>query len=348
MDTKVKHLEIHTNNSIVPLQRISDSSWCFVPKEDIPMRAKYEIKSATSHPTANCTITVSENFIHAKIEQQDILRYAISTQFPADSLPLYYRRSGFIHPITTRQGAVITDDFPEGHVHQHGMFHAWTRTFIQDTLIDFWNQHAQLGEIRHDSVLSVVNGPVFSSFSVSLDYLAYLRDDTLKVSNEIWNFKIYPLAEHYLMDWEIQHTWLGPDSLTIDEYHYGGTAFRGSSEWNLPEGAYDSLVFVETNLHSSHLESNHSRPEWITMYGLTDANQYAGITFIPSRKNFRYPQPVRVHPTMPYFCFAPMVLGKFVLQPYDVYKSNCRMLVFDGKPDYSLIQKIHESYQKDF
>ena len=345
------HLEILTiryMNHEYPLQRIDDRDWCFVPLQDLPIDAELEIKNRPSAFDTICRTASSGDFLVVNISEKEVLKYAVTTQYPADTLPTYYKRSGFIHPISTLSGLTITDDFPEGHVHQHGLFHAWTRTFIRDSLFDFWNQQAQKGDIRHREIKSIRNGPVFSSFEVGLDYIAYFPQDTAIVSDEVWKVTIYPLPENYLIDWQLVHTWLGPDSLVIDQYHYGGTAFRGCKQWNISQGAYDSLVHIETNLHKSHLEANHSRPTWITMYGLVESAQYAGLVIIPSPENLRYPQPVRVHPRMPYFCFAPMVLGKFILQPNDVYESNCRIMVYDGKPDYSLIERTVAAYTNQF
>ena len=45
---------------------------------------------------------------------------------------------------------------------------------------------------------------------------------------------------------------------------------------------------------------------------------------------FRYPQPVRLHPSKPYFVFAPEVLGEFSIEPEQTYESRYRYVVFDG------------------
>jgi len=323
----------------LPLQKTDENTWTFVTPHPLTKGSKLEITHSTTIPSTPCTITQNEEFISARIDTQEILQYAIATQFPADSLPSYYKRSGFIHPLKTLKGRVLTADFPRGHVHQHGIFHAWTRTHVKDSIIDFWNQQARLGDIRHKSVLSIQNGPVFSSFSVVLEYLAFMRGDTAIVAEENWNIRIFPLPEYYLVDWHLQQKCLGPDSIVIDEYHYGGAAFRGTDLWNVEGGAYDSLVYIQTSEGMSHLDGNHSRPEWVTMYGSIQGD-YAGIAMLQYPGNFRYPQPIRIHPTMPYFCFAPMVLGKFILHPGDQYEAKYRIMVFDGNPDPNVIRNI--------
>ena len=49
--------------------------------------------------------------------------------------------------------------------------------------------------------------------------------------------------------------------------------------------------------------------------------------------NFRSPQPVRLHPNKPYFCFAPMVPGAFEIAPGRPYVSRYRLVLHDGRPD---------------
>lgn len=323
----------------IPLQKIEGHQWCFVTPAPIAAGSELEIQTKNGNPVGPCLISRDDDFIIAKIGDREVLKYAVSTQYPPDTLPQYYKRSGFIHPVKTLAGEILTSGFPRGHAHQHGIFHAWTRSHVQDSMVDFWNQQALLGDIRHKEVLEIRNGPVFSSFSVLLEYLAYLDFDTVIVSEEQWNIRLYPFPDYYLVDWHLQHRYTGSDSLVIDHYHYGGAAFRGGEQWNKEEGAYDSLVYVRTSDGKSQIDGNHTRPDWVSMHGIT-GNGYGGIVMYQDPRNFRYPQPVRIHPTMPYFCFAPMVSGEFVLHPDDVYEARYRILVYDGKPEENLV-KLH-------
>mgnify|MGYP002879245777 FL=1 len=60
--------------------------------------------------------------------------------------------------------------------------------------------------------------------------------------------------------------------------------------------------------------------------------------------NFRYPQWVRLHPSMPYFVYAPMVKEPFSIEPGKPYVSKFRYLTFDGKPDLKMIEKAWEDW----
>src|SRR4051794_5805032 len=48
---------------------------------------------------------------------------------PPGTGPLF-TRSGYLHPVHAPCGAIVTDDFPPDHLHQRGVFFAWTKTRI--------------------------------------------------------------------------------------------------------------------------------------------------------------------------------------------------------------------------
>ena len=81
-------------------------------------------------------------------------------------------------------------------------------------------------------------------------------------------------------------------------------------------------------------DGNHTRPRWVAMCGTVDGAP-CGIAALSHPENFRAPQPVRLHPTMPYFCFAPMVGGDLRIETGKPYISRYRFAAFDGeaKPD---------------
>ena len=69
-----------------------------------------------------------------------------------------------------------------------------------------------------------------------------------------------------------------------------------------------------------------------------------GVTVLDHPGNFRFPQPVRLHPNKPYFCFAPMVLGEFEISPGHPYTSRYRLYVHDGPPDAADIERLWNDY----
>jgi hypothetical protein len=53
---------------------------------------------------------------------------------------------------------------------------------------------------------------------------------------------------------------------------------------------------------------------------------------------------MRMHPTEPFFCFAPPQLGEFSIEPGKHYVSRYRFVVFDGAPNKELLDSLWEDY----
>ena len=98
-----------------------------------------------------------------------------------------------------------------------------------------------------------------------------------------------------------------------------------------------------TSLGGTRETGNHSRADWVQMVGPVDGEP-VGITVFSHPQNFRAPQPARLHPQLPYFCFAPMVLGDFQLLPGKPYRMRYRFTVHDGLPD----RLAAESHWRDY
>lgn len=272
----------------------------------------------------------------------NILGYSIATQYPADSLPNYYKRSGFIHPVKTLSGTLISDDFPRGHTHQHALFNAWTKTTFRGEEIDFWNQQNKQGTVEHSKLIETKNDIENPSFSVELSHIAYINGDTIKALHEQWDVATRYRDNYYIFDIESTIQCATTDTVYLNKYHYGGMAFRGADAWNV-ENNYDSICQFKTSESLNHIEGNHSRPTWASMYGKIEGKT-AGIAIIQHPKNLRYPSHIRVHPSMPYFCFIPTVDEGYAIIPEEPFISRYRFVVFDGELDVDMIEKE----EKDF
>src|SRR6056300_243087 len=60
-----------------------------------------------------------------------ILKYQIAEK----SLNGTYNRANYIHPLYTLDGDILTEDFPEDHLHHRGIFWAWHQLNIGDKRI---------------------------------------------------------------------------------------------------------------------------------------------------------------------------------------------------------------------
>lgn len=296
----------------------------------------------SSNEYSNLIIEEKNGFIDVSYQDKSLLSYAIKTQFPHDSLPEYYKRSGFIHPIKTLKGNTVSEGFPEGHVHQHGLFFAWTKTIFLNKEIDFWNQQDQLGTVRHNDALSMKIEDDRSRFSVSLEHLAYVEGDTIIAIDEEWNITVAMRDGYYIMDWTSTQIAHDTTKVIVEKYKYGGAAFRGTDQWSVKNN-YDSICYFMTNEGLKEIDGNHSRPHWASLYGQCE-NGMAGIAIIQHPSNANYPQFIRVHPEMPYYCFMPAVERAFTITNKAPFISKYRLVVFDGELDAETIDGEMEDY----
>lgn len=280
-------------------------------------------------PETEARAEETDSFLNMMAGQKLALRYALAEQLPA-GLPGHYRRSGFIHPAFSPGGMVLTDGFPAGHAHQHGIFLAWVNTLFRAEKVDFWNQQQETGTVVHLALDTLFSGPVFAEAVVRLQHQALAFGPVLE---ERWIIRLYNHGNPFIWEIESSQQNLTEDTLHILEYHYGGLGIRGSGHWN----PADSLNFLEaaevaTRAGETRLAANHTRPGWVAIYGNASSG-LAGLAVMDHPGNFRFPQHVRVHPDMPYFCFAPMVGGAFDLPPGQPFGARYRFIAFDGQPD---------------
>ena len=280
---------------------------------------------------------------NVKLDDKLLMSYAVDTRYPHDTLPQYYKRSGFIHPLKTLNGVTITDGFPVGHTHQHGLFSAWTKSTFRGKVTDFWNQAKEEAIVKHRKINPSANNNEFSS---SLEYIVLIEGDSVVALTEDWDMSLISRDDYYIVDWQITQSGNGSDTLLLNKYHYGGPAFRGSGEWNIPNN-FDSICYFTTNEGLNHIEANHTRPLWASMYGKIGSSM-AGIGIIQAKENIRYPQFIRIHPSMPYYCFIPTVEEPYAIGPHDKVISNYRLVVFDGEVNSEIMNQEMEDFNSRF
>src|SRR5688572_5463166 len=56
---------------------------------------------------------------------------------PSKEIKPVFLRGGYIHPVLTPSGRIVTDDYPSDHYHHHGIWFAWTKTDFEGAHPDF-------------------------------------------------------------------------------------------------------------------------------------------------------------------------------------------------------------------
>ena len=296
-------------------------------------------QSTSKTEVVKAEIKETEKELQVFIGEKPVLTYHKATVFPHDTLPQYYQRSGYIHPVYSPEGQVVTDGMPVGHTHQHGLFFAWVNTTYQGAKTDFWNQQDNSGTVRHKSVKQIRNEETYAEFVTEQEHLSIRGTDTTIVLLEEWTVRIHNQQDAFHIDFKTHQKNISKDTLYINEYHYGGFAFRGSAQWNAKDPIYSDSMQVLTNEGFSRNPANHSHPDWVTAYGKVN-NTLTGVAIKGLESNFRQPQAIRVHPVMPYLCFAPMFDGAFEIPPNGEYEAAYQIVVFDGEVDDGKISNL--------
>lgn len=276
-------------------------------------------------------------------DAEEILTYHTATSPPPAGIAAHFTRSGHIHPLKTPSGKVVTAEFPADHAHQHGVFFAWVQTQFAGHEVDFWNQAKQLGTVRHSRLVESQSGPVYAGFVSELEHLD-LTSGELVVLHETWRVMAMQIGDFHLIDIESTQSVATDQPLKILEYHYGGFGWRGPSEWLLPSagGGATGCEFLTSEEHN-RVKGNHTRPQWVSVTGRVDGAPCT-VAIFGHPTHLRHPQPVRLHPDKPYFCFAPCVLGEFAITRTRPLTSRYRIITHDG-PARS---KLYEALVRDW
>lgn len=291
-------------------------------------------------PPGGVEVTDDGRRVNVAIGDRQVLAYNHQLMpSPIEEKP-QFARSGMLHPVRTPTGQILTDPMPlPHHTHQHAIMMAWVDTTFEGRHVDFWNSDKQQGSVEHTKVDSLSSGPVFGEIICQLRHIDLTAPDGPRPAlNEQWQIRVYNLVDYFLFDITSTQSCATDSPLVLNKYHYGGMAVRGAPEWKNPQQC--RLV---TSEGLGRRRGNHTRPQWVSLSGQLEAGS-GGIVVMGSPHNTRHPQPVRLHPEMPYFCFTPMVLGEMRIEPGTPYVSNYRFLTHDGELNRELAYALHHCY----
>jgi hypothetical protein len=248
-----------------------------------------------------------------------------------------YRRSGYLHPIFDPAGRPITGDMAPDHAHQHGVMFAYEKAQFGGRSLNFWEPSN--GTISHEKTLSTTGGPVFGGFQVLLSHHENdLPDGERNVLRETWTVRVFNLKDYFLFDLASVQSCASDQPLLIDKNSYGGLAVRCHRNWLDPKNSE-----YLTSEGKTRENGNQTRPRWVDLAGVID-EKTSGVTVMDHPDNFRFPQPVRLHPAKPYFCFAPMAVDSFSIVPGTPFLSRYRFYVHISKPDTAKIEMLWRDY----
>lgn len=295
-------------------------------------------------------VVESDSTIVVQDGDQAILTYnKVSPPVP-QGMKGVFERSGCLHPVCSPSGQSVTAMFAKDHPHQQGIFAAWVNTTYEGEAVDFWNLGGGTGRVLHEKVVSTFQENGRAGFEVDLIH----RKETepkVDVLRERWKLTTYPTDGSYrCFDLESTQSAITPKPLLINEYHYGGFAVRGPARWVIKEKPLDMDAREPSGFQNSEgsqrIEGNHQHAKWVSLWGEIEGKPVS-ITVLCDPHNLRAPQAARIHPTKPYFCFAPCVDGEFVIDTDHPYQARYRYLVTDAMPDSKWIQQQWETWSAE-
>lgn len=265
-----------------------------------------------------------------------IVRYqAEPGDLPRPDIAESFRRGGYFHSLTTLRGRLVTDDFPPDHMHHHAVWMAWTKTRFDGRTPDFWNMGQKLGRVEFEGLDALSAAEGIASLTARHRYVDLTARPPAVALSEVWEAKIRVIdATAWALDLTATHTCATGKPLELPEYHYGGLGFRGNRAWN---GAENLKVLTSQGI-TDRIQANTSRERWCWLGGTVDG-ETAGVAILGHPDNFRAPQPVRVHPTEPFFCFAPQQGGTMAIEPGKPYRVRYRLIIADGEPGADRIEE---------
>jgi len=268
-----------------------------------------------------------------------VLNYRYTEIEVPEGVDEIFKRSGYIHPIWSPGGEVLSRIQPPDHYHHYGIWNPWTRTEFEGREVDFWNLGSGQGTVRAKQILEKIEGRVYGGFRSVHNHIDFTGPTGEKVAiNEQWEVNIWnvdPDQKVWLIDFTSIMNPAAEDGITIKEYRYQGFSLRATEKWN------DNNTVILTSEGFDKSDANATRAQWIDVNGISDVEQgTSGILFMTNPGNFNYPEQLRIWPAGAnggvenvYINFNPAQDRDWKLEPGKSYSLKYRMLVYDGSID---------------
>jgi len=274
-----------------------------------------------------------------RINGNDVISYYYNKRPLPAGIDSVYARAGYIHPVLSPSGVILTQDFAEVHPHHHGIWSAWTNVGFNGEKPDFWNVGKETGTVKFESLDDTWEGFVHAGFRSRHRYIDLTSYIPITALNEKWEVRVYNITGYYyIFDVIVTQTANTSMPVVLPEYEYGGIGFRGHEDW---EGK-DKAFFL-TSEGRTRTNGHGTRARWCHIGGYTN-DQLAGIAILDHPGNFRHPQPVHIHQTRTFFNYTAVKLGEMKIEPGVPYIMQYRYITYDGEPDPVELDRLWMDY----
>jgi hypothetical protein len=308
--------------------------WIVEPLNDTENKLIYQLIKGKAPAAPVMMKAVTENgALTIQSDGKNLLRYQYTRLEPPAGVDPVFGRSGFIHPLWSPKGQVLTRVQPPDHYHHYGIWNPWTHVLYEGDTVDFWNLNKKEGTVRFAKFLGKVDGPVFSEYVALHEHVVLKKNGNEKVAlNETQGVRIYQPAtrEYYIADITIDLSTADESLFRILEYRYAGLGWRTTEKWDNKNSE------VLTSENKTRKDADGSTARWCIVQGAID-DQFAGAVMMSFPENYNHPEPLRIWPENQYdrgdmFAnFSPTKNKDWELLPGKIYPLRYRFIVFNGR-----------------
>ena len=294
----------------------------------------YRLEAVAAAAPARAEAVVDEKQATLRAGGKDVVRYHLAAPpVPPGGNPAH-ERSAYLHPVWTPDGRMVSNDFPPKHEHHHGIWFSWRTGEFEGRKLNAFAPLEKLGRQEHVKMEETFSGPVFSGFRARQRLVDLNAPGGPKAALEdLWEVRATALAGAFVIDLESTQTCASDSPFINQKNYYGGLGFRGSSEWEGKEG----VAFL-TSEGKTRLDGNGTAARWVAMNGKIGGRD-AGFGLLGHPSNFRAPQPTRLHPSEPFFCWVPGAEADHRIEPGKPYVSRFRFISADRALDAAEMER---------
>ncbi|MBV6641315.1 MAG: PmoA family protein [Cyclobacteriaceae bacterium] len=278
-----------------------------------------------------------------------ILNYQTAMTYPPGGVNPIYRKSGFIHPLWSPSGEVLTRIQAPDHYHHYGVWGPWTKTHINGRAVDFWNLASGEGSVRFSKLLAIEEGEIYAGITALQEHLDFgaKGEDQVAINEQLqvnaWN--VDPSGNSYMIDYTTTINSPLDSGILLDAYRYGGgIGMRMTEKWHK-----DNCTVLTSEGHD-RLTADGTKARWCIVEG-ESASGRSGVLFMSHPGNRAFPEPMRVWPINAngdrgdmFFEFCPIRHESWMIEKGKNYTLKYRMVVFDGE----MTPEKAEQYWKAF
>lgn len=313
--------------------------WVLEGKTKAGAKRTYELRSGPiEEPTDPKVKTVrSDKVLTIQVNGKNALQYNFATVPPPEGVSRIYERSGFIHPLWSPQGEVLTRIQPPDHYHHVGLWNPWTHTEFAGREIDFWNLVKAQGTVKFNTLISTTSNQLYGGFRAIHDHIdlnAPTSQGSQVVLKEEWDVRVWNTGDGtdpgWIVDFTSTYNCATDSILTIKEYRYQGFGFRATEKWD------DNTAQLLTSEGKNKGDGNATRARWCDIRGISDFGT-SGILMMTHPSNYNFPEPIRIWPVGSnegkenvFFNFNPTMDRDWILRPGYLYRLKYRMYIYDG------------------